>query len=216
MKAEPFQVGAVLKDPKRFVVPIYQRTYTWKIEPHLETFLEQIEANADERINGDGQFPHYMGAVLVVPRGTYAFGRMAVLDVVDGQQRLTTFQIFLAVLRDLARTLGEQHTADLLGSLLLNPEGPQLRDTVERYKLYPTAYDRKLYCDLIDLDYDGLRKSYSDAFYGNGRVRETAELLLRAWGFFREKAEAFINAADHTARAKWLSRNNVYNYIIKT
>ena len=200
MKADPFQVGEVLKDPKRFVVPIYQRTYTWKIKPHLETFFAQVEAKADERLAENGQFPHYMGAVLVIPRGSYAFGRMAVLDVVDGQQRLTTFQIFLAALRDLARTLGETQTADLLGSLLVNPEGPQMHDRIERYKLYPTAYDRKLYFDLIDLDFDGLREKYRQAFYANGGVRSNAELLLQAWGFFREEAAAFINAADDEAR----------------
>jgi hypothetical protein len=196
LKADPFQIGDVLKNPKRFVVPIYQRTYTWKIKPHLETFFDQVEAKAEERLNGNAQFPHYMGAVLVIPRGAYSFGRMEVLDVVDGQQRLTTFQIFLAALRDLARSLGQSQTADLLGSLLLNPEGPQLHERIERYKLYPTAYDRKLYCDLVDLDWDGLRKKYPDAFYKNGKVLESAELPLRAWGFLRAEAETFITTTN--------------------
>jgi hypothetical protein len=89
LKADPFQIGDVLKNPKRFVVPIYQRTYAWKIKPHLESFFDQVEAKAEERLNGNGHFPHYMGALLVIPRGTYSFGRMEVLDVVDGQQRLT-------------------------------------------------------------------------------------------------------------------------------
>ena len=76
MKADPFQIGDVLKNPKRFVVPIYQRTYAWKIQPHLETFFDQVEAKAEERLESNGGFPHYMGALLVIPRGTYAFGRM--------------------------------------------------------------------------------------------------------------------------------------------
>ena len=42
MKADPFQIGDVLKNPKRFVVPIYQRTYSWKIAPHLEAFFDQV------------------------------------------------------------------------------------------------------------------------------------------------------------------------------
>ncbi len=196
MKADPFQIGDVLKNPKRFVVPIYQRTYTWKIRPHLESFFDQVEAKAEERLNGNEHFPHYMGAILVIPRGAYSFGRMEVLDVVDGQQRLTTFQIFLAALRDIARTVGQIQTANLLSSLLLNPEGPQLSDHIERYKLYPTAYDRKLYFDLIDLDWDGLRKKYPGSFYKNGKVLETAELPLRAWGFFRAEADAFINGTE--------------------
>lgn len=200
MKADPFQIGEVLKDPKRFIVPIYQRTYAWKVRPHLETFFAQVEAKAIERLAADGRFPHYMGAVLVIPRGSYSFGRMAVLDVVDGQQRLTTFQVFLAALRDLARTFEETQTADLLGSLLVNPEGPQMHDRIERYKLYPTAYDRKLYFDLIDLDFNSLRETYQKFFYANGDVRSNAELLLQAWGFFREEAAAFINAAGDESR----------------
>jgi hypothetical protein len=46
MKADPFQIGDVLKNPKRFVLPIYQRTYAWKTQPHLETFFDQVEAKA--------------------------------------------------------------------------------------------------------------------------------------------------------------------------
>lgn len=205
MKADPFQIGEVLKDPKRFIVPIYQRTYAWKIKPHLETFFAQVEAKAEERLAANGLYPHYMGALLVIPRGAYSFGRMAVLDVVDGQQRLTTFQIFLAALRDLARTFKETQTAELLGSLLVNAEGPQMRDKIERYKLYPTAYDRKLYFDLIDLDFDSLRTKYPQDFYGNGGVRSNAELLLQAWGFFREEAADFINAVDDEARVHRLN-----------
>lgn len=196
MKADPFQIGDVLKDAKRFVVPIYQRTYTWRPTPHLETFFDQVEAKADERLKGNPQFAHYMGALLVIPRGAYSFGRIAVLDVVDGQQRLTTFQIFLAALRDLARSLKEDQTADLLGSFLLNPEGPHLKERIERYKLYPTAYDRKLYCDLVDLNHLALIKKYPDSFHKNGNIRTTAELPLRAWAYLRTEAEAFIRSGD--------------------
>lgn len=194
MKAEPFQIGDVLKDQKRFIVPIYQRTYAWNIRPHLETFFAQVEAKAGERLSGNRRYPHYMGALLVIPRGAYSFGRMEVLDVVDGQQRLTTFQLFLAALRDLARVLGETNISNLLGSLLLNANGPQLREPIERYKLYPTAYDRKLFCDIIDLDANDLRKAYPEAFYKNGKVLENAPLPLRAWGFLRDEAAGFIDA----------------------
>ena len=205
MKADPFQIGDVLKNARRFVVPIYQRTYAWKIKPHLETFFDQVEAKAEERLQGGSHFPHYMGALLVIPRGAYAFGRIEVLDVVDGQQRLTTFELFLAALRDLARSMGEAQTAELLGSLLANPEGPQLQEGIERYKLYPTAYDRKLYCDLVDLDHTHLREKYADEFYKNGKVLESARLPLRAWGFLREEAEAFIAGGEGNDHAKRLN-----------
>ena len=39
-------------------------------------------------------------------------------------------------------------------------------------------------------------KKYPDSFYKNGSVLDTAELPLRAWGFFRAEAEAFICATE--------------------
>ena len=206
VKADPFKVGEVLKDPKRFVVPIYQRTYAWKAKPQLETFFDQVEAKAEERLNGNGCFPHYMGAVLVIPRGAYVFGRMAVLDVVDGQQRLTTFEIFLAALRELASSAGFKHLADLLAPLLLNAEGPHMTDKrTERYKLHPTTYDRELYRDLLDLDLNGLMSKYAGYFYKNGNIREEAPLPLGAWYFLRWEAETFINSAGPDKREERLN-----------
>jgi len=206
LKADPFQIGDVLKNPKRFVVPIYQRTYSWKIAPHLEAFFDQVEAKAVERLNSSDRYPHYMGALLVIPRGAYSFGRMEVLDVVDGQQRLMTFEILLAALRDLATSFGQIQVADLLLPLLLNAEGPQMQDRrVERYKLHPTAYDRTLYRDLVDLDLNGLRGQFPGAFYVNGKIKEDAPLPLRAWAFFRAEAETFVNTGTTGESAERLN-----------
>ncbi|MGH9553493.1 MAG: DUF262 domain-containing protein, partial [Terriglobales bacterium] len=165
----------------------------------------QVEAKAEDRLRGNPPYPHYMGAILVIPRGTYAFGRLEVLDVVDGQQRLTTFQTFLAALRDLARELNVLQTAELLEGMITNPEGPQVQERLERFKLYPTAYDRKLYTDIIDLTPDSLRQKYPDSFYKNGNVNETAELPLRAWGFLRNEAEEFISDGEEGSRNRRLN-----------
>lgn len=77
MKADPYQVGDVLRIGRRFVVPIYQRTYDWDVERQLSAFWSQIESKADERLAGSIRFPHYMGALLVMPRGKYVFGEAA-------------------------------------------------------------------------------------------------------------------------------------------
>lgn len=106
MKAYPFQVGDVLQTPRRFIVPIYQRTYSWTKGRQLDRFFDSIEDKARERIAGTRTaFPHYMGAILLSPRGTFTFGTIPIYDVVDGQQRLTTYQLVLAALKDLAKEL---------------------------------------------------------------------------------------------------------------
>ena len=205
MKADPFQIGDVLKNPKRFVVPIYQRTYAWRISPHLETFFDQVEAKAELRLAGPPGYPHYRGALLVIPR-PYEFGRLEVIDVVDGQERLTTFQIFAAALRDLAQELGEITIADLILPHLLNPESKQMREPkVERYKLHPTAYDRALFRDLVDLDLAALRKRYPDVYYKNRKIREDAPLPLRAWHHVRAEAQTFVEAEGEDQRSERLT-----------
>ncbi len=199
MQADPFQVGDVLKDPKRFIVPIYQRTYSWTAKGQLERFFNSVEDKAGERLAGmESAFPHYMGAVLLSPRGKFAFGTIPVLDVVDGQQRLTTYQLVLSALRDLAKSIGAVPIADQLSTFLINADSPHMKDPKsERYKLQASAYDRALSRDLVDLDQNELRAKYVEAFYKNGRIRESAPLPLLAWWYFRTEAAAFVEDAGN-------------------
>lgn len=195
MDADPLQIGDVLKDQKRFVVPVYQRTYAWTPEKQIEAFFDQVEAKTEARLAGEeDSFPHYMGALLVIPRGKFAFNKIQILDVVDGQQRLSTFQILLAALRDLARMHEETTVAEGIEPLLLNLNERGMQDPrTERYKLHPTAYDRPLFRDLIDHRRDALRAKYGEHFYKNGKIKPSGvPLPLRAFWCFWERAEAFI------------------------
>ena len=198
VKADPFQIGDVLKDPKRFVVPIYQRTYAWTKGRQLERLFDSLRDKAEERLAGEQTaFPHYMGALLLSPRGKFAFGAIPVLDVVDGQQRLTTYQILLAALRDLATEGSATILAAQLATFLLNADTPLMKDRkVERYKLQATEFDRALSRDLIDLSRDELRKKYVDGFYKKGTIKEDAPLPLRAWWYLREQAEEFMSDGE--------------------
>jgi len=99
MKADPLSVGKVLTEANRFVVPIYQRTYEWTEKRQLAPLFKQIEAKAEERLSkGKADFPDYMGSLPVIPEGEATFGRVQAFDIVDGQQRLTTFHLCFAAL----------------------------------------------------------------------------------------------------------------------
>ena len=205
MKAEPFQIGDLLKDPQRLIVPIYQRTYAWTRERQLERLFDSIESKARERLAGAGPaYPHYMGALLLSPRGKFTFGSIPVFDVVDGQQRLTTYQIFIAALRDTAKSIVEAALSDQLAPFLLNIDKRLMKEPkLERFKLQTSHYDRELFQDLLDLDRTALRKKYPAAFFKNGNIRESAEapLPLRAWWYFRDETEAFINETGDNERS---------------
>ena len=118
-------------------------------------------------------------------------------DIVDGQQRITTFQIALAALRDLAAERGEQSIADQIRPLLFNLDEASMQDRVaEKFKLEPTRLDKQLFRDLMTKSIAELRKIYAPSFTQAGALRKTgapSPKPLAAWWYIREQAEEFIN-----------------------
>ena len=113
MNTDDYPVEVILKEARRFMVPLYQRKYQWA-DKRLLPFWEDVEAKADEVLNEDSKFQHYMGALILSPVGEAAqIGVTPKVQVVDGQQRLTTFQLFLAALREVARKAWPRGTGRL-------------------------------------------------------------------------------------------------------
>ena len=110
-RSEALSLAELLSGPRVLLVPDYQRPYSWTIteaEQLLDDLLlaHQEAQGAVARTEG-----YFLGAVLLMERkpdpGTGAGNGTAPpephhLDIVDGQQRLATLTILLAVLRDLA------------------------------------------------------------------------------------------------------------------
>jgi hypothetical protein len=208
LKADPISVGKVLSENHRFVVPIYQRTYAWTEKRQLEPLFAQIEGKAQERLEkGTVDFPHYMGSLLVIPEGEAAFGRVQAFDIVDGQQRLTTFHICFAAMRDVARRWEFEDLYKKFESLLLYGDDESDVDKKNgRYKLQPTAFDRELFRQLIDFKSEDLRLQYPKFFHKNGKmIKGSAPAPLVAYWFFLTKAEAFLSVDEPEARKRFLA-----------
>lgn len=75
-----------------FNIPIYQRAYSWEKEKQLKEFLNDIIGQHSER-------KYFLGTFLFHLQGFE--GDFQLVDVIDGQQRLTTFVIFMKSLIDL-------------------------------------------------------------------------------------------------------------------
>lgn len=193
-------IGGVFADSKRLVVPIYQRTYEWTPERQIDTLIDYVEAKAEARLaNEPARFLHYMGALLLIPRSGFVFGRIPVFDIVDGQQRITTFQIALAALRDLAIERGEQSIADQIRPLLFNIDEASMEDKrSERFKLEPTRLDRPIFRELMTKSLAELHEAYAPYFTQAGQLRKTgvsAPKPLAAWWYVRQRAAEFIDEA---------------------
>lgn len=110
-----FTLHSLLNNPnEQFQVPSYQRRYAWKYNQHAALF-EDI----DMLLPDDG---HLFG-MLILHTGAHHGGTNAV-DVVDGQQRLTTISILLLALYQKFKELKDKYTYNQIAQLLYcgNPE----------------------------------------------------------------------------------------------
>lgn len=73
-----------------YIVPDYQREYVW-----TDKEVVQLLDDIDEQIGGDSTRQYFIGTVLVSP----IEGQKQHFDVIDGQQRLTTFFLLLCALK---------------------------------------------------------------------------------------------------------------------
>lgn len=80
-----------------YQIPDYQRGYAWE-EKQWKDFIQDIDALVEDRVSG-----HYTGTVVVYCGSdaeirNYGTKRLQVMDVVDGQQRLTSSCLYLSVI----------------------------------------------------------------------------------------------------------------------
>ncbi|GAA7478227.1 DUF262 and DUF1524 domain-containing protein [Helicobacter pylori] len=79
---------------KQFVIPIYQRMYSWKKEQCEQLWDDIIKTGGNDQMNG-----HFIGSIVFVHDGIYATNYNELL-IIDGQQRLTTITLLFIALRD--------------------------------------------------------------------------------------------------------------------
>lgn len=201
MKAGPIEIGRLLQNRQRFCVPIYQRHYVWNKQKQWEPFWNDVRTKAIECLAGrDRRFSHFMGAVVLETRGGFSAGRVPAFQVVDGQQRLTTFQIFLASAKDYALQAGFSASAEKITDYLLNDKPHLMEDKeVEVFKVWPTQFDRTMFIDIVTLGRKGLRQKYPDCFYATrDKIYEYKWIpsLLGAYGYFFDRIKHAVETND--------------------
>lgn len=148
MKPYTRSIIGLFDGKRRYLIPLYQRQYSWRDDPQLGLLWEDIE-RAVARIESDRSslVAHFMGAIVINQVKTFG-AQVQAFEVIDGQQRLTTFQLLLAALRDVALEHGSPYAQEI-AKYLLN-DGVMERPEEERYKLWPSITDRRAFVSLID------------------------------------------------------------------
>jgi Protein of unknown function DUF262/Protein of unknown function (DUF1524) len=196
MKANPFSLNSVLGERQQWVVPVYQRHYEWEIseDKQLPKLWEDLREEALERLENRAPLPHYFGAIIYAEPQSQTFGTVPFRFLVDGQQRITTFQLVLAAIKEVARVNEVSRLTSAIDAYLFNEKTASMADAArERFKLWPSSYDRPLFQNIAENSRDELRKLQSQFFYKNGNlIKGSAPNLLRAYWFLLEAFEEFL------------------------
>lgn len=192
MQADDYAVEQVLAEGRRFMVPLYQRKYQWH-DPQLIPFWEDVEAKAIEVLEGTSKFQHYLGALILSPIGEVSqIGITPKVQVIDGQQRLTTFQLFLAAIREVARKYQRTDVVEHVGDYLFNKLKSKDADKLTRFKLTPTPSDQLVFFDIVKEEYSTIRIKYRDYYWGKGVPKNTPIRALRAYDQFYHLIDHFV------------------------
>ena len=143
MKATEARLLEFLKRSPQFVIPIYQRTYSWTESECRQLWDDILRAGRNDDIAA-----HFVGSVVYIEQGLYQVSNQSPLLVIDGQQRLTTVMLLLEAL---ARRLGDEEPVDgfsarkLRHYYLLN----SLEEGERAFKLLLTQTDKQTLLALV-------------------------------------------------------------------
>ncbi|ERA60607.1 hypothetical protein HMPREF1398_00302 [Helicobacter pylori GAM117Ai] len=125
----------------QFVIPIYQRLYSWGKEQCKQLWDDIIKIGGNDKMNG-----HFIGSILYMLDGNTP---SSPLLIIDGQQRLTTIMLLLIALRnhlsDEVKIL-EKFSRKEIESYLINSN----KDGDKKFKLILSKSDKDTLLSLID------------------------------------------------------------------
>src|SRR5450759_268649 len=91
MKATDAKLLDFLKKSPQFVIPIYQRTYSWTEKECRQLWDDILRTGGNDEVSA-----HFIGSIVYIEKGLYQVTSQSPLLVIDGQQRLTTMALLIA------------------------------------------------------------------------------------------------------------------------
>lgn len=180
MNAIKKSLGHIFDPTLRLVVPLFQRPYVWKQETNLLPLWESIQEVAERRLSNNPR-PHFMGAI-VLDQMQVSTGDIDTRQIIDGQQRMTTFQLVLTALRDRSKAAGNDAYFKAFGKLTQN-DVPFSKDEDEVFKIWPTNADRNHFRSVLNAGSpDAVRSSFNLKKKASGSIQNN--LIPHAYLYF--------------------------------
>ncbi|WP_019949690.1 DUF262 domain-containing protein [Hymenobacter aerophilus] len=196
-------VGQIFEQERRLVVPLFQRPYVWGELDQWQPLWLDIQQLAEEELarmsRGSAaarkKLPnHFIGAVVLAKMDTW--GRaVPARNVIDGQQRMTTLQIVLTALHDVAAAQEVEGIDRVFERLTRNNYRSDF--AYEQFKVWPTSGDQKVFEQVLTA---GSPQEVNRLFPLTKGFRkrnyDRRPQLVEAYLYFTGVFEAFLLAED--------------------
>lgn len=179
MKANVYFLQQILEGTIQYVIPYFQRNYSWEKE-EWEQLWQDIEESREV------QTTHFFGPI-VTRQIISSLGDVRRNQIIDGQQRITTLFIIFALMRNKAIENGDIDLAEDIHELYLINK----RQKEGYLKLLPSKIDRKIFKDLIDIE-KPFRENYLQ-YKSLLRSENKESKIIDAYNFFSKKLEKCDN-----------------------
>ena len=141
MKATEAKFLDFIKKSPQFVIPIYQRTYSWTERECFQLWSDILRTGGNDKVSS-----HFVGSIMYIEEGLSSVISPSPLLVIDGQQRLTTMALLIAALAKALENFPEEGREPVAGFsprklrhyYLVNPE----EEGDWHYKLILSKTDR--------------------------------------------------------------------------
>lgn len=142
MDARKGNIYEILNGNKQFLIPVYQRYYSWDIDQCKRLWNDIVE------MQKKGKSGHFVGSIVNIAEQAMPTGVQKFM-IIDGQQRTTTLTLLLLALRDyaIANPADTTINAKRIDNMLLKNE---YESGDERYKLLLTETDREILISLVE------------------------------------------------------------------
>lgn len=142
MDARKGNIYEILNGNRQFLIPVYQRFYSWGIDQCKRLWNDIVE------MQRKGKAGHFVGSIVNIAEQAMPTGVQKYM-IIDGQQRMTTLTLLLLALRDYAIKNPSDTTinARRIDNMLLKNE---YESGDERYKLLLTETDRDILISLVE------------------------------------------------------------------
>ncbi|QDH13973.1 DUF262 domain-containing protein [Formicincola oecophyllae] len=178
MKASTQTILNYFDGKKAFCVPAYQRGYSWEKKDWAALWedlsdLALLYEEGASKVSNITPPRHFLGGIYVAPYESSATNTNTFL-IIDGQQRLITFSIFLIALRDVFCEEKDKKTSDEIDFYLKNHSSAS-----KAYKIYPTSRDDD------EKSYNILVEKYNK--FSSAERKKFKHPMMKAYDFFKSK-----------------------------